>query len=315
MKLLHLEDNSNDAELVENVLRTAWPACKIKRTETRKDFLAALEREEFDLILSDYTMPDLDGLSALDLALEKRPGKPFIFLSGTIGEERAVEALKRGAVDYVIKDRPARLVPAIRQALDKIEKKGQLQQAEARVREQAALLSKAHDAIWVTDIRQRITYWNPSAAQLSGWTEEEALGHDVRTLLFKHDHPRYLDALQKLAADGQWRGELRLQGKAESPVVVESRWTLVTNQAGDPESILFINTDVTEKKKTRGPDPAHATDGKHRDPGRRRGAQSQQFTDPHPAGDGYPARESTKCRKSCHHRNGGIERQTQRGPG
>jgi len=249
MKLLHLEDNSNDAELVENVLRTAWPACKIKRTETRKDFLAALEREEFDLILSDYTMPDLDGLSALDLALEKRPGKPFIFLSGTIGEERAVEALKRGAVDYVIKDRPARLVPAIRQALDKIEKKGQLQQAEARVREQAALLSKAHDAIWVTDIRQRITYWNPSAAQLSGWTEEEALGHDVRTLLFKHDHPRYLDALQKLAADGQWRGELRLQGKAESPVVVESRWTLVTNQAGDPESILFINTDVTEKKK------------------------------------------------------------------
>jgi PAS domain S-box-containing protein len=249
MKLLHLEDNDNDAELVEHVLRKAWPACKIKRADTRKDYLAALGRGEFDLILSDYTMPDLDGLSALDLALEKCPDKPFIFLSGTIGEERAVEALKRGAVDYVVKDRPARLVPAIRQALDKIERKYQLQQTEMRVREQAALLSKAHDAIWVTNNKQRITYWNASAARLSGWTEEEALGHDVRALLFKHDNQRYLDALQKLLADGQWRGELRLQNKADSPVVVESHWTLMTDQAGDPESILFINTDVTEKKK------------------------------------------------------------------
>jgi PAS domain S-box-containing protein len=249
MKLLHLEDNSNDAELAENVLRKAWPACKIKRAETHKDFLAALDQGKFDLILSDYTMPDMDGLKALDLALEKCPDTPFIFLSGTIGEERAVEALKRGAVDYVVKDRPARLVPAIRQALDKIEKKNQLQEAEKRVREQATMLNKAHDAIWVTDLKQRITYWNPSATQLSGWTQEEALGHDVRTLVFKHDNQRYVDALQKLTADGQWRGELRLQTKADSPLVVESRWTLVTDQAGDPESILFINTDITGKKK------------------------------------------------------------------
>jgi len=249
MNLLHLEDNPNDAELVEHVLHAAWPACKIKRADTRKDYLAALGRGEFDLILSDYTMPDLDGLSALDLALKKCPDKPFIFLSGTIGEERAVEALKRGAVDYVVKDRPARLVPAIRQALDKIEKRHQLQQAEGQVREQATLLAKAHDAIWVTDIKQRITYWNASAARLSGWTEEEALRCDVRTLLFKHDYQRYLDALQKLLADGQWQGELHLQNKLDSPVLVESHWTLVTSPAGDPESILFINTDVTEKKK------------------------------------------------------------------
>ncbi|HXA14524.1 MAG TPA: PAS domain S-box protein, partial [Opitutaceae bacterium] len=249
MKLLHLEDNGNDAELVENVLRETWPACKIKHAVTRKDFLAALDQGGFDLIMSDYTLPDMDGLSALDLAREKCPDKPFIFFSGTIGEERAVEALRRGAVDYVIKDRPARLVPAIRQAIDKIEKRNQLGQAQERIREQASLLDKAHDAIWVTDFRQRITYWNTSAELLSGWTAEEAIGRDVRTLLFKQDNQGYLDALKKLKADGEWRGELRLQGKTDSTAMVESRWTVVADDEGVPKAILSINTDVTEKKK------------------------------------------------------------------
>ena len=92
MKLLHLEDNNNDAELVENVLRKAWPACKIKRAETRKDFLAALDRGEFDLILSDFALPGFDGISALKIARVKSPDVPFIFVSGTIGEDAAVVA-------------------------------------------------------------------------------------------------------------------------------------------------------------------------------------------------------------------------------
>lgn len=117
MHILHLEDADNDALLIGRQLAQAWPDSRIERVRVRPDYEAALERGGFDLILSDYSMPSYDGLAALDLARARCPEKPFIFISGTIGEERAIEALKRGAADYVIKDRPARLVPAIRQAL------------------------------------------------------------------------------------------------------------------------------------------------------------------------------------------------------
>ena len=113
MHILHLEDSENDAELVDHVVRREWPDCRLQRVARREEFQAALEQGQFNLILSDYPLPDFDGLSALDLARRQCPDKPFIFLSGTIGEERAVEALQRGASDYVIKDRPGRITGSI----------------------------------------------------------------------------------------------------------------------------------------------------------------------------------------------------------
>ena len=117
MHVLHLEDSEPDAELVAAKLVESLPDCQVYRASSRQEFQTAIENNEFDLILSDYTLQGFDGLSALEMARVHCPGKPFIFLSGTIGEERAIEALKRGATDYVIKDRPSRLLPAIQQAL------------------------------------------------------------------------------------------------------------------------------------------------------------------------------------------------------
>src|SRR6185437_10178415 len=111
MRVLHLEDSADDAELIRHTLAVAWPDCRIDRVQSRGEYIAALERGGFDLILSDFAIPGFDGLSALELAQTRCPGKPYVFISGTIGEERAIEALKRGAADYVLKDRPSRLVP------------------------------------------------------------------------------------------------------------------------------------------------------------------------------------------------------------
>lgn len=137
LRILHLEDNPNDAELVIDRLALDGLACESVRVETRADFLAALEQGEFDLILSDYSIPSFDGGSALILAREKRPDVPFIFVSGTIGEERAIEALKAGATDYVLKDRSARLGPAIQRALRDVEERAQRRRAEEQVHRRA----------------------------------------------------------------------------------------------------------------------------------------------------------------------------------
>lgn len=117
MKILHLEDNRTDAELTHYVFVEEWPDCAVTVVENRDDFVRHLPGGH-DLILSDFNLVNFNGLEALHLAREKVPGTPFIFLSGTIGEERALEALRNGASDYVIKDRPKRLIPAIQRALN-----------------------------------------------------------------------------------------------------------------------------------------------------------------------------------------------------
>src|SRR4051794_38796825 len=104
LRVLHLEDNSADAELSHARITEEWPNSVIKRVENRAEFLAALTAEEFDLVLSDFSLPSFNGLEALDLVRERGVTTPFVFLSGTMGEDYAVEALRRGAIDYVIKD-------------------------------------------------------------------------------------------------------------------------------------------------------------------------------------------------------------------
>ena len=143
MRLLHLEDSANDAELARNLIREAWPDCRIERVWRQADYRAALDRNDFDVILSEYTLPDFDGLSALALARAIRPEKPFVFLSGKIGEEPAVEALKCGATGYVIKNQLCHLVPVIRQALAVFEGAERRRRTEGALREPGGLLDKA----------------------------------------------------------------------------------------------------------------------------------------------------------------------------
>ncbi len=117
MKILHLEDNPRDVELIHSELLNKWPDCEIETVTEQGAFETKLANAP-DLILSDFSMPGFNGMEALRIVREKTSEIPFIFLSGTIGEERAIEALQGGASDYVIKDRPKRLIPAIQRALN-----------------------------------------------------------------------------------------------------------------------------------------------------------------------------------------------------
>src|SRR2546430_6463343 len=109
LHVLHLEDDQNDADLVLSALEAEGITCKTNRVETRADFIAAIEQGGFDIIFSDFALPTFDGMSALKMAQKQCPNAPFILVSGTLGEELAIESLKCGATDYVLKQRLARL--------------------------------------------------------------------------------------------------------------------------------------------------------------------------------------------------------------
>src|SRR5579862_2452286 len=133
LHILLIEDSEADAELTLWRLRRAGYQCSCTRVVNETEMRSALRARTPDLILSDFTLPAFDGMAALAVAREVAPSVPFIFLSGTIGEERAIEALKCGAIDYVLKSNPKRLVPAVERALEEAELRRSSQLAEAQV--------------------------------------------------------------------------------------------------------------------------------------------------------------------------------------
>ncbi|MBI5446474.1 MAG: response regulator [Deltaproteobacteria bacterium] len=133
LRILHLEDNPVDAAVVHQHLTRGDLSCSIEVVEAAEDFVAALDRGPFDLILADHTLPAFDGLSALALARDKVPDVPFLFVSGTIGEERAISAMKSGASDYVLKSNLQRLVPAVERALKEAEELAARKRGEQRI--------------------------------------------------------------------------------------------------------------------------------------------------------------------------------------
>jgi diguanylate cyclase (GGDEF)-like protein len=131
--LLIVEDAAAEAELAVRHLSSGGIACIPRTVTDERQFRTALSQFRPHVILSDFTLPAFDGLAALDIAHAEAPDVPFIFLSGTIGEERAIEALRRGAVDYVLKTNPARLVPAVRRALREVEERTRRRAAEREI--------------------------------------------------------------------------------------------------------------------------------------------------------------------------------------
>jgi PAS domain S-box-containing protein len=250
VRVLHLEDNETDRLLVEEMMRADGLDCEFTAVQTRNDLESSLHQGGFDLIISDYSMPSFDGMSGLAMAHEMSPKTPFIFFSGTIGEESAVNSLKRGAVDYVTKQYPHRLVPAIRQALRNVEEHALLKQTEQKNREQAELLDKATDAILVCGLDNRIVYWNESAERIYGWTGDEIIGKDMIEVLFHAKPPSQVHEMMKSVDErGEWAGELQQLTKNDKPLIVQVRATLIRDEDRQPKSLLLINTDITERKQ------------------------------------------------------------------
>src|SRR3977135_120947 len=138
LRILSIEDDPKDTELIQDLLETEGIACEVTRVDTQAALLASLERGGIDLILSDYTLPSFDGISALKFAMKACPDVPFIFVSGTLGEEVAMEELKIGATDYVLKTSLSRLGPSVVRALREATQKSKRKRAEEALRQSEA---------------------------------------------------------------------------------------------------------------------------------------------------------------------------------
>ncbi|MGJ5672728.1 MAG: PAS domain S-box protein [Nostochopsis sp.] len=379
LRVLILEDSEDDTLLTLRELRRGGYTLDYVRVDTPSAMQAVLDQQSWDIVIADYSMPAFSALEALKVLQSRKLDLPFIIVSGTIGEDTAVAAMKAGANDYLIKGHLTRLVPAVErelreaqerykqyiteQALQESEERfrqlaenitemvfwmadpkepqllyvspayeniwgrtcesldanfrGWLEAihpedrqriqnvffeqslagnydeeyriirpdgswrwirdrgfplrdkfgephrvvgiaeditnrklAEQQIREQAALLDVATDAIFVQDLEQHLLFWNKGAEHLYGWEAAEILSKSAVEFLYRHSAtlPQFEATQAILAKEGKWQGELQQVTKDGKDIIVESRWTLVRDEAGNPKSILIVNTDITEKK-------------------------------------------------------------------
>jgi PAS domain S-box-containing protein len=199
LQILFLEDKSRDAELVQETLAAEGIPSEIARVENEPEFVAALERGGFDLILADYTLPSFDGISAVKIAQRKSPQTPFIFVSGAMDEEAAIEALKFGATDYVFKTRLLGIVPSVQRALREREERNWLIQAEAALRRSEAYLAEAqklsHTGSFGWDVSTGEIYWSRETFRIFDYLPQ---GKATIDMVFDRTHPEDQPMVQEV---------------------------------------------------------------------------------------------------------------------
>ena len=180
LKILFLEDLPRDIEIIRELLMDAGNELIMDCTDKEKEFISLLRSSDYDVILADFKLPGFDAFTALRWSREICPAVPFICVSGAIGEETAVEVLKQGAVDYILKDRLGRLPFAIKKALEEAKDIAERKQAEKMLRESEEryhnLARISPVGIFRTDADGRTTYVNPKWCEISGLSFDEALG-------------------------------------------------------------------------------------------------------------------------------------------
>ncbi|MGM0705927.1 MAG: PAS domain S-box protein, partial [Bacteroidota bacterium] len=244
--VLLVEDDEDDYVITKALLSRAESIdCNLEWASSYEEGLDAILSGGYDACLVDYRLGAHTGLDLLHAVNEQGNRTPIILLTGQGDLEIDLTAMAAGAADYLSKeeiDAPL-LERSIRYAVERAH-------ADQRIREQAALLDKARDAIIAYDMEGQVVYWNKSAERLTGWSAEEMLGEPARERLYTNEQQKKLkECFATIEEKGEWTGELRQHTKDGEDLVVESRWTLVRDNAGNPSSVLVINTDITERKQ------------------------------------------------------------------
>jgi PAS domain S-box-containing protein/diguanylate cyclase (GGDEF)-like protein len=235
LKILVVEDDPRDVELTRYELVRAGIACDIEQVETEDEFLDSLSRYQPDIVLCDFSLPTFDGLSALQIVQQTSPETPFLFVSGTMGEERAIRALKQGAYDYVLKSNLARLPSALERALEEAHQQQVRNKMELALQAERNLLSAIFDTTGalglMLDREGRIMRFNQAAERTTGYSLSQVQGKYFWELFFP-------DEERAAHRDNFINWHLQAQ-----PLQYQSRWLTAT---GERREILWLTTFLQE---------------------------------------------------------------------
>ncbi len=247
IKILHLEDDSNDAELICTTMNEALFSFDYKCVENEKDFIKCLLSAKYDIILSDYSLPTYDGLSALGKSVAIQPDTPFIFVSGTLGEDVAVESLKQGATDYVLKNKLTRLLPTIYRALEETSQKEKRKKAEERY---GTLIESARDIISTITVDGKFTSLNSAFEEITGWSAKKWIGIEFKRLVHPDDMAKAEQNFRN-TFDGNISKPNEVRFLCKNGEYFTGEVLITPLYTGDKiNEILGLVRDITERKKS-----------------------------------------------------------------
>jgi PAS domain S-box-containing protein len=261
LKILIVEDLLYDVELVIHELKRNNLNFIYKNVEVKEDYLVALNEFKPDIILSDYTLPEFDGMEALELKKIYSPLTPFILITGSLKEETAVDVMKSGADDYIIKEHIHRLVPAILSTLEKKEVRSAKEKTESVLKESEEkyrfLVDNTADTISLIDLNLNFIYVSPSVLRLRGFTTEEVIGQRLQDCVTPASFAKFYSILQKdmLFNESQETDpdrvriiELEIYRKDGSTIWVENSERFVRDKNGKISGLLAVSKDITARK-------------------------------------------------------------------
>lgn len=256
LRILHLEDSTLDAEIIKEQLVSTGFSLQIDWASSKQEFTSFLERGEYDLILADYMLPSFDAPAALLLAKSLCPGLPFIVVSGAIGEEKAVDLLKQGATDYVLKDRLAKLPLAIDRALYEVKEHNIRRQTEEdlkRMNERFSLATRAaRFGVWDWDLQKNELIWDDRMYQLYGIKKEDFVGAQKNWLNYIHPEDRDRNDMASILeqpGNDDYDTEFRVIWPDGGIHYLKSYGLIVRDANGKPLRMTGINFDITEAKE------------------------------------------------------------------
>jgi PAS domain S-box-containing protein len=250
LRVLMVEDSVEDTFLTVRELQRGGFNVTFERVETPAALQAALEAHPWDLIISDYAMPLFSGPAALALSRQTGLDIPFIMVSGVMGEERAVEMVKAGAHDYVMKDRLARLVPAVQRELQAAAERRIRRQTETKAAFLASLVQSCDDAIIGNTLEGTVVSWNAAAERLYGYNAVEMIGRSLAVLSLPHRPDETPEVMERIKRGEHIEGlETVRRRKDGTPVEVSITLSPIRDTQGRIIGASTIARDISQRKR------------------------------------------------------------------